>query len=125
MSLYRHPLAVWTLGTAALLLAAGAAYAHDYPTLERVRFVQECMRDHPGPHFEMTNKCVCAIDKIAVQMPLDQFVNGGTISNANSIGGERGNQMRDAEVLQDELKRYRAVVGKAKADCFINLNSPR
>lgn len=115
-----------TLAAATALLAAAApALAHDYPTLERVRFVQECMRDHPGPHFEMTNKCVCAIDRIAEQLPLDVFVNGATIANANSIGGERGNQIRDAEPLQDEVKRYRAVVSKAKSSCFINLPSPR
>jgi hypothetical protein len=104
---------------------AFAAPPHDYPTLDRVRFVQECMRDHPGPHFEMTSKCVCAIDKIAMELTAEQFVSGATIANANSIGGERGNEIRDTELLQTEAKRYRAVVAKAKSSCFINLPSPR
>jgi hypothetical protein len=102
-----------------------AAQAHDYPTLDRVRFVQECMRDHPGPHFEMTNKCVCTIDKIAQDMPHDVFVAGSTVANANSIGGERGNSIRDVAVLQDEVKLFRAAVSKAKGACFINMSSPR
>lgn len=101
------------------------ASAHDYPTLDRVRFVQECMLEHPGPHYEMTNKCVCAIDKIAEQMPLDDFISGATALNANSIGGERGNTIRDTESLQIEIKRYRAVVAQSKKSCFINLESPR
>ena len=102
-----------------------AAAAHDYPTGDRVRFVQECMREHPGSHFEMTNKCVCTIDKIAQEVPHDQFVNGSTVLNANSIGGERGNTIRDTEVLQTEAKSFRAILAKAKAACFINVASPR
>lgn len=110
---------------ATLSAASLAALAHDYPTLDRVRFVQECMRDHPGPHFEMTSKCVCAIDKIAQELTAEQFVAGATISNANSIGGERGNEIRDTEMLQTEAKRYRAVVAKSKNSCFINVPTPR
>lgn len=118
--------ALRTLGIAAFALTASvAAQAHDYPTLDRVRFVQECMRDHPGPHFEMTNKCVCTIDRIAQDMPHDVFVAGSTVANANSIGGERGNSIRDVAVLQDEVKLYRAAVSKAKSACFINMSSPR
>lgn len=112
-----------------LLLAAaalpGAAWAHDYPTLDRVRFVQECMRDHPGPSYEMTNKCVCAIDRIAAELPHDDFVSGSTSMNANSIGGERGSYIRDTQVLQDEIKRFRALVNKSKQACFIRLDGPR
>ena len=36
------------LATAAIAAAAGAAQAHDYPTSERVIYVEACMRDHPG-----------------------------------------------------------------------------
>lgn len=115
----RAALVVLTLG----LPLAAAAY--DYPTADRVRFVQECMREHPGSHFEMTNKCVCTIDKIAQEVPHDQFVNGSTVLNANSIGGERGNTIRDTEILQNEAKGFRALLAKAKAACFINVASPR
>lgn len=116
------------LGMAVIATLPGlvlAAPPHDYPTLDRVRFVQECMRDHPGPHFEMTSKCVCTIDKIAMELTAEEFVNGATIANANSIGGERGNEIRDTEMLQTEAKRYRSVVAKAKNSCFINVPTPR
>ncbi|GAP33930.1 hypothetical protein ABXN37_01920 [Piscinibacter sakaiensis] len=117
---HRLPRAALT-ATAALLalLAAPAAQAHDYPTLDRVRFVQECMREHPGSPYEMTNKCVCAIDRIAEQLPYDDFVSGWTAANAISIGGERGSYIRDTEVLQVEIKRYRALVAESKKACFI------
>jgi hypothetical protein len=98
-----------TLG--ALLLACSAARANDFPTVERVLYVQECMRAHPGPQFEMTNKCSCA---------LDDYVTMSTISKAMSIGGERGGTIRDAPSLEPQAKRYRELQIKAEKACFIN-----
>lgn len=101
-------------------LAAGAqAKGHDYPTMERVLYVEECMRQHPGPHFEMLSKCSCALDRIAGEVPLDSFVEMNTASNANSIGGERGNTIRDTEQLQKDIRRYRQLQAAAKKSCFI------
>lgn len=109
---------------AALLLACAPAAAapakgHDYPTVERVLYVEECMRQHPGPHFEMLSKCSCALDRIAREVPLDSFVEMNTASNANSIGGERGNTIRDTEQLQKDIRRYRQLQAAAKKGCFI------
>ena len=58
---------LWTKGNRALVAGATQwpAHAFDYPTSDRVLFVQACMRDNPGPHYEMLNKCSCALDKIA------------------------------------------------------------
>ncbi len=101
-----------------VLLAAGVlglytalpAHAHDYPTADRVIYVQECMRQHPGPHFEMLNKCSCALDKLAGEVSFDDFVQMSTASNANSIGGERGNI---------QIRRFRQIQSAAKKNCFI------
>ncbi len=111
---------------AALILAAIApcAAAHDYPTADRVVFVQACMRDHPGPHYEMINKCACAIDKIASTVPFDEFVDMNTATNANTIGGERGSYIRDVELLQKDIRKYRRILGEAKKSCFIDLDAP-
>jgi hypothetical protein len=99
--------------------AGGAAHAYDYPTAERVIYVQDCMRQHPGPTFEMVSKCSCTIDKLAQKLPLDQFVAMSTATNANSIGGERGNTIRDTEMLQKQIKRFRELQAEAKKSCFI------
>lgn len=112
-----------SLRLAALLLpalgAGGAAQAYNYPTADRVIYVQECMRQHPGPTFEMVSKCSCALDKLAQKLPLDQFVAMSTATNANSIGGERGNTIRDTEMLQKQIKRFRELQSQAKKSCFI------
>lgn len=101
-----------------------AASAHDYPTADRVVYVQACMRDHPGPHYEMLNKCSCALDAIARDVPFEDFVEMNTATNANSIGGERGSYIRDVETLQKDIRKYRQLQLQAKKGCFINTDTP-
>ena len=90
-----------------------------YPTADRVTYVQECMKENPGPPFEMRSKCVCAIDRIAEQVSYDDFVAMSTAFNANSIGGERGAYVRDVAEKQSDIKRYRELQASVKRACFI------
>lgn len=106
------------LPLAAIGLAAQAA--NDYPTVERVMYVHECMRQHPGNHYEMVSKCSCVIDKIAEKVSYDDFESMSTATNANTIGGERGNAIRDVASVQDEIKRFRTLQAESKKACFIN-----
>lgn len=99
------------------------ASAHDYPTADRVTYVNECMRQHPGHYYEMLNKCSCTLDKLASQLTFDEFDSMVTATNANSIGGERGNTIRDSESLQKEIRRFRDMQATAKKSCFINLDA--
>jgi hypothetical protein len=112
-----------TLGVAvlaALLLGSGAARANDFPTADRVLYVEDCMRANPGPYFEMVSKCSCAVDALAAEVKYEEYTTMQTISNGMSIGGERGNSIRDTAVLQPELKKYRELQTKVKKGCFIN-----
>ncbi len=111
-----------TFAALALLLGFSAARAHDYPTVDRVIYVQTCLRDHPGPSFEMVNKCSCAIDKIASEIIYDDFVSLSTVANAITIGGERGAVLREAEPMQDLARKFRKLNVEAKKSCFIRLD---
>jgi len=102
-----------------LVLVSALAQAHDYPTAERVVFVQTCMREHPGPYYEMVNKCSCAVDMIARDVPYDDFVSMSTATNANSIGGERGSYIRDVEQLQEQIRKFRQLQAQALKSCMI------
>ena len=119
----------WALLAACTAALSGAAQAadrpNDFPTVDRVLYVQECMRQHPGPHYEMVNKCSCALDALAREVSFDDYTAMSTATNANSIGGERGNTIRDTELLQKQIRRYRELQAKAKAGCFIGTTSPR
>ena len=110
---------------AVLLGATLPAQAHDYPTSDRVLYVQACMRDNPGPHYEMLNKCSCVLDAIAKDVPFDDFVDMSTATNANSIGGERGNSIRDVEPMQVIIRKFRKIQADAKQGCMFNSTGPR
>ena len=115
-----NTLRISTLALFALLFASTATRANDFPTVDRVLYVQECMRAHPGPQFEMTHKCSCALDTLAKDVKYDDYVTISTVSKAMSIGGERGSAIRDAPSLEPQAKRYRELQSKAEKGCFIN-----
>jgi hypothetical protein len=102
-----------------VLLFASGAQANDFPTLERVRYVQECMRAHPGPEFEMSSKCACVLDALATDLPYDDYVTMSTIAKATTMAGERGGTIRDAPSMAVQLKRYRGLQAQAEKSCFI------
>ena len=108
---------------AAALLSGAPVLANDFPTVDRVNYVLECMRTHPGPHYEMVSKCSCALDAMAREIKHDEYNDLSTAANANSIGGERGNTIRDTDVLQKKIRKYRALQNKVKTGCFINLEA--
>jgi hypothetical protein len=119
----KTPLPRHSLLTLFALTMVVPARANDFPTVDRVLYVQECMRAHPGPQFEMTNKCSCALDALARDVKYDDYVTMSTVSKAMSIGGERGGAIRDAPSLEPQAKRYRELQAKAEKGCFINSES--
>jgi hypothetical protein len=92
---------------------------NDFPTVDRVLYVQECMRTNPGPHYEMVNKCACALDRMAAEVKFEDYTTMATIVNAVSIGGERGGELRDNETIKPQIARYRALQSQVQKACFI------
>ncbi|WP_293368909.1 hypothetical protein [Nevskia sp.] len=109
---------------ALLALAASAplsASAHDYPTVDRIEFVHMCQREYPDkPPHEMLYKCACVIDKLAVELPYEEFVESSTAFYASSIAGERGQVIRNERVAKALADTFREQLGKARKGCFIN-----
>ena len=101
------------------LLGALPALANDFPTADRVLYVQECMNARPGVYYEMVNKCSCALDALARELKFDDYVQVSTAAKATSIGGERGSYIRDSAMLQTQIKRYRELQAKARSGCFL------
>jgi hypothetical protein len=116
MKTLRNPTALWAC---CILLAGAAARANDFPTLERVLYVQECMRAHPGPQFEISSKCACTLDALALHVRYNDYVTLSTLSKAVSMAGERGGEIRDAPSTAPQIKRYRELQAQAEQSCFI------
>jgi hypothetical protein len=107
------------VATTCCALASTLAQANDFPTVDRVLYVQECIRDNPGPYYEMINKCSCALDRVASEVKFADFTNMSTVVKATSIGGERGGTLRDNETVKPQIARYRDLQAKARKACFI------
>ena len=56
-----------------LFAVALSASANDFPTVDRMLYVQECLKSHPGQNFEMVSKCSCALDKLALKREMDRI----------------------------------------------------
>jgi hypothetical protein len=100
-------------------LTAAPVHANDFPTIERVNFVFECMRDHPGPYYEMSTKCSCALDAVASKVSFEDYRTMHTAALANTIGGERGGYYR-AKMWRDQARTYAKLRDDAKKGCFID-----
>ena len=112
--------------TMSILLLGGYFFLHDseaqivdYPTLDRILFVEECLRAHPQRlRQEMIYKCACALDSLAGEIPYSEYTDQATAANASSIAGERGSVLRGDAVMA-LARRYRDSVAKAEKACLI------
>src|SRR5215470_11359960 len=114
------------IGVGALMLllvsapSGRAASNNDFPTIERVLFVETCAREHPDrPRQEMLYKCSCALDAIASELRYEQYVELSTAADAGQIAGERGTAVRDSAEGKSMGARYKAVRSKAFSSCLI------
>jgi hypothetical protein len=97
--------------------AAGAdSPVHDYPTVARVEFVQDCIRQHGGK-LENLYQCSCAIDWIANALSYDEFVEASTYAKYASLPGEGGGIFRDSDTARAMAKRYRETEAEAFRSC--------
>jgi hypothetical protein len=113
----RTPRAALLSLLAAVTLPAAAA-DHDYPTYERVQYVLQCMVSHGGAQ-ALIYQCSCAIDKLAEQFSVDDFVELQTAANAIAITGERGGELRDNADVRNSAKRYRQAEQAALQSCGV------
>jgi hypothetical protein len=112
-----------TLAAGALclaLLSSASASAHDYPTYERVQYAIQCISKYGGAQ-QLLYQCSCAIDKLAAQFSIDDFVDMQTAVNASSITGERGGEFRDNPEVRSAAKRYRESERMALKTCGVAL----
>jgi hypothetical protein len=89
---------------------------HDYPTVSRVEFVQECISRHGGK-LENLYQCSCAIDRIANVLSYDEYVEASTYAKYSSLPGEGGGIFRDSDQAKQMAKRYRETEAEAYRSC--------
>jgi len=116
----RGALAVLALAAAAPAVCADTPRVNDFPTVERVLFVEACVRDYPDrSRTEMLYKCSCVIDSIAAELSYAEYVDASTAFAAGQIAGERGTEVRESSTGQDLAARYRAVRAGSRKGCMM------
>jgi hypothetical protein len=102
------------------VMTLGATTGNDFPTIDRVLFVENCVRDYPDrPRQEMLYKCSCAVDAIAGEFPYDEYVELATAVDAGQVAGKRGAAVRESSEGKNMSKRFKEARAKAFSSCFI------
>lgn len=92
--------------------------ANDFPTTSRVEYVMECMKDNKGK-YEYLYKCSCVIDGIASKVGHDEYVEISTAARHRSLGGERGAEFRDPEMVRSMAKKYKEILDASNNACLM------
>ena len=93
--------------------------AHDYPTQARVEYVYECMNRLGGENYDTLYKCACSIDRIADELPYDEYVTLDTYQRGQNAAGERPEVLREGSIARDSRSQLAAVKARANQQCMI------
>lgn len=113
-----NPVRPFSFALLTLLSLPACAWAHDFPTVQRVEYVLECMKTNGGKQ-EYLYKCSCAIDRIAHQLSYDDYVEMSTALRNQTLSGPRGAEFRDPDSVKDMAQKYQAIQQAANKACFV------
>ena len=75
---------------------SSAGNRHDYPTIETVGYVLECMQENGGQTVENMYSCSCRFDKLAATMSFDDYERRGHLQAlSEDARRERWNVQRE------------------------------
>jgi hypothetical protein len=106
------------------MLAAVPALVHaenDYPTLDRVNYVLDCMDRHGGPKIETLTACSCEIDKVAEQMSYEHFIDANIYMQNKDTPGDKGGVFRDMAPGKDGYAALNKAREEAEKVCFVTV----
>ena len=106
------------LGVIAAATAHAEAPAHDYPTVARVEYVQECI-NRTGRGQVTMYQCACALDRIAEKLTYDEFVESSTYAKYSTLPGEGGGIFRDTDDAKKKAKLFRTIESEAFRACNV------
>ena len=106
-----------TLVFAALAVSAPAHARSDYPTVEIVGYVLECMKDNGGQTLENMYSCVCRFDKLSSLINFEDYEVAMTQRRFLKMPGERGGVFRENDGVRDMVKDLEKTLADADKAC--------
>jgi len=99
---------------------ASTAPAHDYPTVARVEYVNDCIGKNGGK-LAALYQCSCAIDRIANVLSYDDYVEASTYAKYATLPGEGGGIFRDSDHARQLAKSFRELEANSLRGCGMAL----
>lgn len=105
---------------AALLLAAPAGRAHDYPTEVIADYVLACMAAN-GNTAEALRQCSCSIDVLSSLLDYQDYSMAETVLRMRQVhgGGEKMALFRETPFAKGTIDRLRRAQVEAEVRCFL------
>tara|TARA_E500000331_G_C17145108_1_gene664563 strand:- start:430 stop:804 length:375 start_codon:yes stop_codon:yes gene_type:complete len=97
------------------------AKGKDFPTIDRVLFVNECVREHGGG-LDSLYKCSCVMDYFIENLTYEEFDNMDASSHGINTTGERSAIWRDPKGVRDGINRLKDVKSSARKKCYLKEN---
>ena len=88
----------------------------NFPTIDRVLYVNECIREHGGG-LDSLYKCSCVMDYFMENLTYEEFDNMDASSHGINTTGERSAIWRDPKGVRDGINRLKDVQTLAKKKC--------
>ena len=88
----------------------------NFPTIDRVLYVNECIREHGGG-LDSLYKCSCVMDYFIENLTYEEFDNMDASSHGINTTGERSAIWRDPKGVRDGINRLKDVQTLAKKKC--------
>ena len=88
----------------------------NFPTIDRVLYVNECIREHGGG-LDSLYKYSCVMDYFIQNLTYEEFDNMDASSHGINTTGERSAIWRDPKGVRDGINRLKDVQTLAKKKC--------
>ncbi|CAD7051556.1 hypothetical protein RHAB21_04322 [Pseudorhizobium halotolerans] len=102
---------------AAIMYAAGASAAQDYPTIAVADYVYGCMKAN-GNSRQALESCSCSIDVISSIIAYTRYEEAETFRSLGLITGERGVLFRQSAPARSATADLRRAQAEADVRCF-------
>jgi hypothetical protein len=101
----------------AMVAAARADDANDYPTMARAEYVFGCLKAN-GETRQAIEQCSCSIDVVASIVPYARYVTAETVLSMSQVQGNLGGQFRTSEQATSAVNELRRAQAEAEVRCF-------
>ncbi len=92
--------------------------ANDFPTLERVKFINECMAIKGGQSYQNMYSCSCKLDYVADKMSFAEFEIADAYNRMRNMRGERGGYFRSSKTSREIRGNLNRILNDGDKHCF-------